>query len=475
MYFSEWRCTLNKPLEYNAYMLADLERQLNDFSLEKRTAALHQLIQFAQQNPTFLPEQNDSVNMHCHSFFSFNAYGYSPSALVWLAKRLGLRAVGIVDFDNLDGVEEFLAACDHASIRGSAAMETRIYIPEMADLVTNSPGEPGVSYSCGVGFTSQSVNKKGSVILRRMREQSETRNRSMVGKLNAFLDPLRIDYDADVLPLTPSGNATERHMLAAYMNTVEINASDPAKFWADKLGLEIEFVQNLIKDEAAFSSTVRRKLMKRGGVAYVQPGPESFPTPDEFYAMVISNGALPTYNYLNGTTGGEKRLREVLELLVSKGAAAFNMIPNLAVPDITTDPSQSAARKNRAQLLLRAADLAAEFDLPLHIGTEMNSYGQRKVDDLASPELAPLRQRFIDGAHFIYGHVQLQRTLGIGYQSEWAASTLPTRAKKNHFYTQAGYLIPPGKAGIQALEETNPSLEPREMLSQLTQQVQKAP
>jgi len=464
-----------RSIEYNACMLADLETQLNDFSLKKRTSALHQLIQFAQQNPAFLLEQNDSVNMHCHSFFSFNAYGYSPSALVWLAMRLGLRAVGIVDFDNLDGVGEFLSACDLASIRGSAAMETRIFIPEIADLVTNSPGEPGVSYSTGVGFTSQFVNKKGGVILDRMKKRAEIRNRSMIEKLNGFLDPVGIDYDEDVLPLTPSGNATERHMLAAYIDAVKRTSQDPVKFWAEKLVLQITAVQNLIKDEAAFSSTVRRKLMKLGGVAYVQPGPESFPTPDEFYAMVISNDALPTYNYLNGTTGGEKRLREILELLVSKGAAAFNLIPNLAVPDIPADSSPSSSRKNRIRLLLRAVDIAAEFDLPLHIGTEMNSYGQRKVDDLASPELAPLRQRFIDGAHFIYGHAKLQRTLGIGYQSDWAASFLPTRAKKNRFYTQAGYLIPPGKAVIQALEEMDPSLEPREMLSQLTQQVQKAP
>jgi hypothetical protein len=37
----------------------------------------------------------------------------------------------------------------------------------------------------------------------------------MISRLNVFLDPVMVDYDRDVLPLTPSGNATERHLLVA--------------------------------------------------------------------------------------------------------------------------------------------------------------------------------------------------------------------------------------------------------------------
>jgi hypothetical protein len=425
------------------------------------------LLALAQKDPGLLPAEGSAINMHCHSFFSFNAYGFSPTALVWLAKKLGLQVAGIVDFDNLDGVEEFLSGCNLACVRGSAAMETRIFIPEFADRVTNSPGEPGISYHMGIGFSSQNVNEKGKNILQGMRERAEQRNRNMVRLLNTYLDPVIVNYDTDVLPLTPAGNVTERHMLAAYIDSAKRTVKDQVRFWSEKLEKDSKTIHDLMQNAAAFANTVRRKLMKRGGVSYTQPSPKNFPTAEEFHEMVISNGALPALCYLNGTTEGEQCMEELLSLLVSKGVVAMNMIPNLAVPEPFSDPDNSELRQTRSKLLLNTANLAREFDLPLHIGTEMNSYGQRQVDDLNSPELAPLRDRFIDGAYFIYGHVRLHRSLGIGYQSEWANSFLPTRSDRNSFYTRAGFLIPPGIPGFQALKKLNVTMSPQEIVTKL--------
>ena len=56
------------------------------------------------------------TNMHCHTFFSFNGYGLSPTSLAWLAKRHQINLMGIVDFDVLDSTDEFLAACDIAEV-----------------------------------------------------------------------------------------------------------------------------------------------------------------------------------------------------------------------------------------------------------------------------------------------------------------------------------------------------------------------
>jgi hypothetical protein len=44
--------------------------------------------------------------LHAHTFFSYNAYGYSPSHFAFLARIRGLAVAGIVDFDMLDGMEE---------------------------------------------------------------------------------------------------------------------------------------------------------------------------------------------------------------------------------------------------------------------------------------------------------------------------------------------------------------------------------
>ena len=70
-----------------------------------------------------------------------------------------------------------------------------------------------------------------------MRRRAEQRNRAMVERINAYLAPVAIDYDRDVLPLTPAGNATERHLLAAYISAAEKCFADPVPFWAEKLKL----------------------------------------------------------------------------------------------------------------------------------------------------------------------------------------------------------------------------------------------
>jgi len=86
-----------------------LEQQLNDFNPDVRREALKELERLVEAGNIHLPEMQDVANMHCHTFFSFNAYGYSPTGLAWLAKKNGYKYMGIVDFDVLDGVEEFLS------------------------------------------------------------------------------------------------------------------------------------------------------------------------------------------------------------------------------------------------------------------------------------------------------------------------------------------------------------------------------
>ena len=105
------------------------------------------------------------ANMHCHTFFSFNAYGYSPAGLAWLARERGYKLLGIVDFDVLDAVDEFLDACELLEVRGSAGIETRLFVPEFGTREINSPGEPGVLYSMGIGFTSSEAPEPAASIL----------------------------------------------------------------------------------------------------------------------------------------------------------------------------------------------------------------------------------------------------------------------------------------------------------------------
>jgi hypothetical protein len=134
-----------------------LEALVNNFDPAQRSAALDELLALAAVGEITFPEPTDHFNAHCHTFFSYNAYGYSPSALAWLGRMRGFKLVGIVDFDVLDAVDEFLDACDRVGIRGSAGIETRVYLPEFSTREMTSPGEPGVTYHMGIGFTSSAA------------------------------------------------------------------------------------------------------------------------------------------------------------------------------------------------------------------------------------------------------------------------------------------------------------------------------
>lgn len=439
---------------------SQLEAQLNDFSPTRRTQALEALI---ASGDTASASQ-EAVNLHCHTSFSYNAYGYSPSGLAWLARQRGFKALGIVDFDVLNGVDEFLEACELLGVRGSAGMETRVFVPEFASREINSSGEPGVYYYMGIGFSSSRLPATAAPILTDMRRRAEDRNRRMLARINEFLSPVTVSYDRDVLPLTPVGNATERHMLTAYLQAAAGRFPDPVPIWAKKLQLSPEQVSAQIGDAVKFPNTLLAKLMKRGGVGYIPPGAETFPSLERVNRLICACGALPCATWLDGTSAGEQAEEELLILLIGKEAVALNIIPdrnwNISDPEI---------RRFKVQKLYEVVALAGKLDLPLNVGTEMNAPGQKLVDDFDAHELAPVRQAFLDGADFVYGHTVLQRAVCLGYQSEWARMHLPTRRDRNAFYTQAGRLIAPGSAERARLKPLTSDLSPVEVMDRLTQ------
>jgi hypothetical protein len=197
-----------------------------------------------------------------------------------------------------------------------------------------------------------------------------------------------------------------------------------------------------------FQNLIRAKLMKKGGVGYVQPSPETFPTVAEFHHFIITCGALPCAAWLDGVSAGEQVIEELLELLISKGVVALNIIP-----DRNWNIADSGLKRIKVQKLYEVVELAQKLDLPLNIGTEMNAFGQKLVDDFDAPELAPVREAFLDGAYFIYGHTIAQRALGRGYQSDWARVYLPTRREGNAFYTELGRRASPGSADATRLQQ----------------------
>ncbi len=435
-------------------LLEQWEKDLSSYDGVCRRRTLVRLAAAVQRGAIDVVAAGWDVNLHAHTFYSYNARGYSPSQFAWLAKRRGLAAAGIVDFDVLDGVPEFLAAARLLSLRGCAGLETRVFVPAFADQVINSPGEPGIAYQVGAGFVSDRVPGAQAPFLRRLRETARTRNLGLVERVNAYLHPVEIDYERDVRPLTPAGNATERHLCEAYCRrAVEVFPSEARRtaFWSDKLDTDAGALDG--PAGPALQSRLRAKTMKRGGAGYVAPDRGSFPTLAETNAFFAASGALPAVAWLDGSSEGEQRLEELLDTAMDSGAAAFNI-----VPDRNYTPGVEDKRLAR---LRDAVGLAVSRHLPVVVGTEMNSPGNKFADDLNSAELRPLRPVFLQGAYILHAHTVLQALAAMGFTSDWACRSLPDRADRCAFYEAFGRAFPAGREDRLSVD---PDMAPAELL-----------
>ena len=436
-----------------ALTCAELARILASVSLQVTTVSSHPLDSFERQErraallrhaaaapPPVRPNDRAPVNMHLHTFFSFNAAGFSPSHLAVQAREWGLYTAATCDFDVLDAADEFLEAASLLGLRGASHIETRVYAPEFAEVETNSPGEPGICYVMGAGF-SQTPQPGGDSfpMAEQLRQRAAGRNAAIVERLNAHLPEIAVSYESEVASLTPRHSPTERHIVRAYVNRarqVFPDSTAQAAFWGDVLQQPAVAVAALSRGR--LEEQVRRCLIKRGGVAYQQPGPASFPEIGSFFAWVRDAGAMPMAAWRDGTSAGESDPDAWLEALEARGVAAVNV-----VPELVTDPVR--LQRVMAEVVRRA--------LPANVGTEMNADGLPDWDDLQSPELAPWRDAFVTGAEVIVGHTTLARYAGFPYCGAAAEAEFPRRDRRNAFFAAVGRLPPPAPAAARRLAE----------------------
>ena len=447
---------------------AVLEERLNSFDPKERRSALEELAYRVRSGGIAASPPREEVNLHYHTFFSFNANNWSPSCIAWEGRKYGLEVAGIVDFDVLDGMEEFLSAGELLRLKTVAGMETRVFIKELEDKVMSSPNEPGIAYFMAAGcFKRPPVGRRAERILKSMAETARARNVALMARVNAYLDEVQLDYEADVIPLTPSGNATERHLLAAYDRKArEVFGGDMdrvAAFWSAKLEMPQSDAAALIPDTPKFHEKVRSKLMKFGGIGYVPPDSGSFPTIEDAIEMIYSMDAFPMIAWLDGTNEGEEDTVAFLELLRGKGVVALNIIPdrnwNIRNPD------EKALKTGKLREVVEAA---GKFDMPISVGTEMNKAGLPFVDDFSAPELRPYVGDFVEGARVFYGHTLLAGYADFGYFSEGSQAAFGSdAAARNRFYADVGRLPAPSAGVRNRLAELAGGATPDVILSVL--------
>lgn len=428
-----------------------LEQVLDGFDKAKRLSALREI---ATSGEKFKPA-GANLNMHLHSFFSYNANNWSPTHLALAAKRSGLYAAGLCDFDVLDGLEEFLEAGRILGLRATVNLETRAYLKAFADFELTSPGEPGVTYIMGAGFPRMpAAGTPQAKALQAFRDQARARNIALLGRVNPRLPKIALDYEKNVLPLTPAGVATERHIIRAYNLKSRAAFAKPDEltaFWAETLGKDAASIGKLLADEPALEEAIRPKLVKKGGIGYEQPTTTTFPPVEDFVAWVRSCEAIPMATWLDGTSNGESNENKLLDVMVEKGCAAVNIIPdrnwNLR------DPKQAEVKRANLAKIVAAAVKRA---LPVNIGTEMNKAGLPFVDDLGGEVLRLYKEPFTRGAQLMVGHQILTRYANFSYAGTAAAAEFKKLADRNAFFASAGALPPLTEAVDRQLTDVGP-------------------
>jgi len=444
--------------------IGELESRLDSFSLQERLAAVADLAELIRAGRMAVPPLTGAVNVHFHTFFSFHYRDWSPSRIVWEAKKAGLDVAGSVDFDVLDAMDEMLEAGEVLGVRTNVALETRVFAPEFPDWEFSSPGEPGILYFMGTGFTRlPEPGTPAAACLDAMRAGARARNEEMLDRLRPTIAPMEVDYEADVLPLTPSGNATERHMLAVLDTKARAMFPDEgrlAAYWSERTGLSKEEVRKLLGDTAKFRTAIRSRLMKKGGPGYMPPDPAKFPRIEDVVKMVRDVDALPCATWLDGTRRGEADPDALLDWFLGMGCPVLNIIP-----DRNWNLSDPGEKQHKTRKLAEIVAAARKRHLPFSIGTEMNNYGQKFVDTFDAPELRPYAADFRDGAYILYAHTLLQRACGKGLLSPWARETFRgDRARANAFYLEAGRSAFPPRRARERLSCLPADVGPDELL-----------
>jgi len=304
-----------------------------------------------------------------------------------------------------------------------------------------------VYYFMGMGFGSlPPADSLAGRTLEQLRRRSAERNAAVVGRINAAFPEIAIDYADEVLPLTPSGNATERHIVAAYVKKARAVAGGKKEkeeeLWSRVTGRSAEKIASLLGDEVLLHGAVRSALIKSGGVGYVRPDSTTFPPIDDVIAMILDARAMPMATWLNGLSEGERDMATQLDCLRAKGVVALNIIP-----DRNWNIADPGDRELKVRNLHEAVRIAAGMEMPLNVGTELNAPGQPFIDDFDAEPTRPLWPHFIRGANIVVGQARLLRWADFSYCGSEAVAEFGSDIRgKNNFFMQVGTLPPPDRA-----------------------------
>jgi len=414
----------------------ELELKLNSPSPQERKTALKELSKMIEYGIIECAPKVEESNIHIHSKYSFSPY--YPEAIAYWAKRAGLRHVGIMDHDTVDGIESFREAREALQQNGISGFEMRGNLAgtPVENRIFNASDVPNVIYLLCQGLPFPE-HPSITGMLAGIRKAKDKRNRAMINKVNKRLEEVKagivLDYDNDIIPLAENGNCVDRHLMLALVHKINENYLGKAReeTYARIIGKEelSKADKKAIATLKGAASLLRYGLLKpmaRAGTkvsCFILPNENECPSVEYIVSEIKKANGIPIYPYPEPAEADrikeEKTLRELFPYLKSIDFLGIEIMTNrISEEDIE-----------------RLVNLADEFGLKVFTYRDVNKETVPLVQDKASVSKYP---QLRESADFLAGHEFLARYTGFGYYSQKIIDVLPDDNERFRFFVSIG-------------------------------------
>jgi hypothetical protein len=359
--------------------------QLNAPEKEDRLRAAEELAGMIKRGEIPAPERNEDTNNHVHTTYSFSPY--SPTKGVYMAYMSGLRTVGIVDHDAINGAEEFIRAGEIFGITTTIGMEIRVNFESVGykGINLNNPDQPGTAYITFQGVPHDSIGKLDAWLAENVRKYRHIRNRKMVENINGLVNRLGVslDYDRDVLPISMAhdgGGVTERHILFALTHKLMekyTTGEEMLSFFENDMGIKVkESAKKLILDRSCpiYDYDVLNLLKSEFVSKMFVPATDELVDVKEAVRFAKEIGAIPSICYLGdvgeSVTGDKKAQKFEDEIL-------DDYIP--VIKEIGFEALAYMPSRNTDEQIRRIDALCRKYDFLQISGEDINQPRQKFV------------------------------------------------------------------------------------------------
>lgn len=245
--------------------------------------------------------QPEKVNGHLHSPYSFSAFKNVEQMFI-MAEKENVKVLGINDFYTIDGYNEFSNYAMKYRIFPLFNIEFMGILPDEQEnnIRVNDANNSGRTYISGKGLKYPA--KVNDALIGSVVRESHNQVEKMTERLNEYLkgisSNIKISFN-EIREKWAENIVRERHIAKALRIKVfeKFISLNERKDFLEKL-LDIQISKTLLADIPSLENTIRARLLKKGGVAYVKENEKAFLEIEKIIKIILDAGGIPCYPVL---------------------------------------------------------------------------------------------------------------------------------------------------------------------------------